>query len=63
MRQRVLDAGRAEDAHRRRRLAQQQQPRRVVDLRVGQQHAGDRRRADAVDVPGRERLELLTRVR
>ena len=36
--------------------------RRVVDLRVGQQHAGDRRRADAVACGARERLELLTRV-
>ena len=61
--QRVLDARRAEDAHRRRRLAQQQQPGRVVDLRVGQQHAGDRRRADAVDARRRERLQLLTQVR
>ena len=61
-RQRALDARRAEDAHRRRRLAQQQQPGRVVDLGVGQQHAGDRRRADAVDARGVERLELLAQV-
>ena len=35
----------------------------MVDLRVRQQHAGDRRRADAVEVRRRERLELLPRVR
>jgi hypothetical protein len=35
----------------------------VVDLRVGQQDACDRRRADAVDLREPERLELLTRVR
>ena len=45
------------------RLAQEQEPRRVVDLRVGQEHARDRRRADAVDLPGCERLKLLARVR
>ena len=60
--QRALDARGAEDAHRRRRLAQQQEPGGVVDLRVGQQHARDRRRADAVDALRAERLELLTEV-
>ena len=61
--QRALDARGAEDADRRRRLAQQQQPGGVVDLRVGQQDAGDRRRADAADGRRGERLELLTEVR
>ena len=59
--QRALDARLAVDAQRRRRLAQQQQARRVVDLGVRQQHAGDRRSADAV-APRVERLELLTQV-
>jgi hypothetical protein len=61
--QRALYAGLAEDAHRSGRLAQQQKPRGVIDLRIGQQHPGDRRRADAVDRLRCERLELLTRVR
>jgi hypothetical protein len=61
--QRALDAGTAEDAHRRSGLPQQQQPGRVVDLRVGEQDARNRRRADAGDARGRQRLELLTRVR
>jgi hypothetical protein len=46
--QRLLDRRGAEDAQRRRRLAHQQQARRVVDLGIGEQHAGDRRRAHAV---------------
>jgi hypothetical protein len=35
----------------------------MVDLGVCQKHARDRRRANAVDLPGCERLELLARVR
>ena len=42
----------AEYAHRRLRLAQEQKPCRVVDLRIGQQHAGDRRHPDAVQLHG-----------
>ena len=60
--QRTLDARAAVDADRRRRLAHQQQAGRVVDLRVGQQHARDRRRADAVHARV-EHLELLAQVR
>jgi hypothetical protein len=61
--ERALDARVAEDAHRARGLAQQEQPRRVVDLRVGEQHARDRRRTHAVDGLEGEGLELLTQVR
>ena len=61
--QRALHGGVAVHPHRRPGLAQQQQPRRVVDLRIGQQDAGDRRCAHAVQVRGRQRLELLARVR
>ncbi len=46
--QRLLDSLIAEDAHRRLRLTQEQEPGRMVDLRIGQQHARDRRRANAV---------------
>ena len=35
----------------------------MVDLRVGQQHARDRRRAEGVDAPGSQPLKLLARVR
>jgi hypothetical protein len=59
--QRALDACGAEDVQRRRRLAQQQESGGVVDLRVRQQHARDRRRADAAALRV-ERLELLTEV-
>ncbi len=60
--QRVLDACAPEDAHRPRRLAQQEEAGRVVDLRVRQQDARNRGRADAVDAPRLERLQLLTDV-
>ena len=48
---------------RRRGLAQQQQARRVVDLRVRQQDPGHGRGADAVRALGGEPLELLAEVR
>jgi hypothetical protein len=60
--QRAADAFGAVDADRRRRLAHEEQSGRVVDLRVGQQHARDRRRADAVHARA-EHLELLRQVR
>ena len=59
--QRPFDPLGAEYPHRRLRLPQQQKPCRVVDFRVRQQHAGDRRDPDAVQLTSWERLELLAR--
>ena len=62
VRKRPLDARVAVYAQGRGRLAQEKQAGGVIDLRVRQQNARDRLRADAIDAPLIEGLELLTQV-